>query len=121
MTMTYETARGNMVRQNVALTARHAMKQLTPGDRYQIARENLNALGYDPDVFDAARAEAAEQFPHASRRQLREIAEQAARAVDQYTDYRQERADLAAEQMADAVADAGEDWLALNDPEVVAA
>lgn len=98
--------------------AQHALSKLTEGDRLELARQIMDAAPYDPDTFTLARQEAAQQFPHATRRQLREIAQEAAERVKSENVYRFERGSLRQEQIADAVSQTG---YLLIDLEAVAA
>lgn len=100
-------------RRREAMQYAHALlAKMTPGDRYEIARFIMVGLRFDPDVAESARAEAVEQFPHATRAELRWIAEGAAQRVKIEFDYEGERDRLRGEQIADAVANAGEEVFA---------
>jgi hypothetical protein len=97
------TQHSNVVRISNVAKARKALDYLTSGDRLELARQIMDAAPYDPDTFTLARQEAAQQFPHATRRQLREIAQEAAERVKSENVYRFERGSLRQEQIADAV------------------
>jgi hypothetical protein len=116
----------DMERAALQTKARHLIDRMQAADREELAEYALRGITYTAEKLSRARAEAAEQYPHATRSQLRRIAEVAAVAFEQNSFYQQVREELAAEQRADAVENAGEDYFYGLDaaefaPEAVAA